>query len=55
MDTTELAEDVLSPADQLVQQFYEWEVRGRGWLLWDRPVEPEPPFAPFFGYSLAWK
>jgi Type IV secretion-system coupling protein DNA-binding domain/TraM recognition site of TraD and TraG len=44
--------EVPTAAEQLARQFYEWEVRGRGWLLWERPVEPEPPFVPFLGYSL---
>lgn len=29
-------------------QFYEWEQRGRGWLLANKPIELEPPFEPFF-------
>ena len=28
-------------------QFEAWEVRGRGWQVYDRPVYPEPPFVPF--------
>ena len=28
-------------------QFAAWEVRGRGWQVFDRPIYPEPPFAPF--------
>ena len=39
--------------DVLTSQFYAWERRGRGWLLWDEPVELEPPFRPFFVPSLA--
>ncbi len=31
-------------------QFYDWEKRGRGWLIWDQPVDIEPPFEPFFHY-----
>jgi hypothetical protein len=42
----------LTRAEQLTQQFYEWEVRGRGWQLWEAPVELEPPFRPFFGHAL---
>jgi hypothetical protein len=34
-------------------QFYKWESRGRGWILWDNPVRPEPPFTPFVGYELS--
>lgn len=29
------------------EQFQKWEVRGRGWQVFDQPVYPEPPFAPF--------
>ena len=32
----------------LTEQFYDWELRGRGWNLWDYPVSLEPPFRPFF-------
>jgi len=32
----------------LTAQFYEWEKRGRGWVLFDGPVDPEPSFYPFF-------
>ena len=28
-------------------QFAAWEMRGRGWQVFDRPIYPEPPFAPF--------
>jgi hypothetical protein len=28
-------------------QFQKWEVRGRGWQVFDEPVKPEPPFVPF--------
>jgi hypothetical protein len=41
-----------SLAERLSEQFYGWEQRGRGWLLWDHPVRPEPPFAHFNGYHL---
>ena len=36
----------------LTRQFYEWEIRGRGWRVWPRPVMLEPPFRPFFGHFL---
>src|SRR3954454_7828725 len=36
--------------ERLTRQFYEWEMPGRGWQLWTSPVEPEPPFRPFFGH-----
>lgn len=42
-----------SVADALSDQFYRWELRGRGWLIWDEPVDLEPPFRPFEGHSLA--
>src|ERR1051325_3340932 len=35
--------------EQLTDQFHEWELRGRGWQVFDEPVYPEPPFRPFFG------
>ena len=37
----------LTQQQRLTQQFYDWEKRGRGWQLWDYPVELEPPFRPF--------
>ena len=36
-------------AELLTNAFYEWEIRGRGWILYDIPVELEPPFHPYFG------
>ncbi|MCC6348384.1 MAG: type IV secretory system conjugative DNA transfer family protein [Candidatus Eisenbacteria bacterium] len=36
-----------SSIERLTEQFYTWERRGRGWRVWDSPVELEPPFAPF--------
>lgn len=30
------------------EEFYDWELRGRGWRVWDYPVALEPPFRPFF-------
>src|ERR1043165_1459251 len=35
-----------SREDSLTRQFYQWETRGRGWLLCNYPVELEPPFRP---------
>ena len=32
----------------LTKNFYDWEQRGRGWNLWSFPVDPEPPFVPFY-------
>jgi hypothetical protein len=36
--------------EQLTEQFYQWERRGRGWQVFPEPVYPEPPFRPFFGH-----
>lgn len=38
--------------EQLSKQFYNWEVRGRGWQVFPEPVIPEPPFRPFPGHYL---
>ena len=38
--------------EQLSEQFYRWEARGRGWQVFDDPVYPEPPFQPFVGHIL---
>ncbi|MEK7795673.1 MAG: type IV secretion system DNA-binding domain-containing protein [Candidatus Hydrogenedentota bacterium] len=40
----------LTLPEQLTQQFYRWEQRGRGWRLWDQLVPLEPPFRPFHFY-----
>jgi hypothetical protein len=41
----------MSPIEkQLSETFYNWELRGRGWQLWEHPVNPEPPFTPFPSY-----
>src|SRR5580700_10367228 len=42
-----------SSGEALTRQFYDWEMRGRGWAVWDRPVEPEPPFRQFFGHFVS--
>lgn len=34
----------------LTEQFYRWERRGRGWHLFDEPVDLEPAFDPFLGH-----
>ncbi len=39
-------------AQALTEQFYRWELRGRGWLVWPEPVRLEPPFRPFEGHYL---
>ncbi|HXI84705.1 MAG TPA: type IV secretion system DNA-binding domain-containing protein [Verrucomicrobiae bacterium] len=36
----------------LTEQFRQWEVRGRGWRVFDEPVYLEPPFRPFYGHYL---
>ncbi len=33
--------------ERVTTNFYVWEQRGRGWDVWDSPVELEPPFEPF--------
>ena len=33
--------------EQLSEQFHRWELRGRGWQVFNGPVYPEPPFVPF--------
>jgi len=38
--------------EQLSEQFYKWEKRGRGWQVFDEPVMPEPPFRPFYDHYL---
>jgi len=38
--------------DRLTEQFYAWELRGRGWQEFPWPVALEPPFRPFPGYFL---
>jgi hypothetical protein len=35
--------------EELREQFYEWELWGRGWLTWGARVHLEPPFRPFPG------
>jgi hypothetical protein len=38
--------------EQFSEQFRRWELRGRGWQVFDEPVHPEPPFVPFNGHRL---
>lgn len=38
--------------ETLSDQFYDWEIRGRGWTVWPFPVSPEPAFRPFIGHFL---
>jgi hypothetical protein len=37
-------------SDRLTAHFYEWEQRGRGWYVFNTPVQLEPQFHPFFGH-----
>ena len=39
--------------EQLSEQFHRWEQRGRGWQVFSEPVQPEPPFRPFYGHYLS--
>jgi hypothetical protein len=41
-----------SLSEQLTAQFYEWEQYGRGWYVFDSPVELEPIFEPFWGHQV---
>jgi len=38
--------------EQLSEQFFRWEQRGRGWQVFPEPVQPEPPFRPYRGNFL---
>ena len=42
----------ISQSRALTRQFYEWELRGRGWHKSDYAVDLEPPFVPFFGHFI---
>jgi hypothetical protein len=42
----------LSREELLTRQFYEWEIRGRGWQVYDQPVELEPAFRPFWFHTI---
>lgn len=35
----------------LTEEFYAWELRGRGWDIWPYHVNLEPPFRPFLGHG----
>lgn len=41
-----------SQVEALTQNFYAWEMRGRGWQSYPYPVSLEPPFRPFPGHVL---
>ncbi|HXI40975.1 MAG TPA: type IV secretion system DNA-binding domain-containing protein, partial [Bryobacteraceae bacterium] len=45
-----MACESFSAGEALTRQFYDWEMRGRGWQVSSRPVALEPPFRPFFGH-----
>jgi hypothetical protein len=36
--------------EKLTEQFYQWELRGRGWKVWEYSVTPEPAYRPFRGH-----
>ncbi|HWY31836.1 MAG TPA: hypothetical protein VNX46_13840, partial [Candidatus Acidoferrum sp.] len=38
--------------EQFTEQFRRWELRGRGWQVFNEPVHPEPPFVPFNNHHL---
>ncbi len=38
--------------ERLIENFYRWEIRGRGALVFPGRVLPQPPFAPFLGHKL---
>src|SRR5579871_358612 len=42
----------MTRSEALTEQFYQWEILGRGWHGFDRPVHLEPVFIPFFGHIL---
>ena len=42
----------MNRSESLTANFYAWEMRGRGWMLWDAPVDIEPTFFPFFYHDV---
>ncbi len=40
-----------SSIERLTNNFYQWEQMGRGWNVYEIPVELEPPFVPFFFHA----
>ena len=42
----ERPEGDFASAARITTEFYDWERRGRGWTVWDYPVQLEPPFRP---------
>ncbi|MBS1619130.1 MAG: type IV secretion system DNA-binding domain-containing protein, partial [Bacteroidetes bacterium] len=41
-------------AEQITQNFYNWERAGRGWYVFETPVDLEPIFTPFFPIADTW-
>jgi hypothetical protein len=41
----------LDRAELLTRQFYDWEIRGRGWRVFSFPVQIEPPFRGVYFYD----
>jgi hypothetical protein len=39
-------------SEKLTLNFYEWAQRGQGWFVYDRPLDFEPPFVPYFHPSI---
>src|SRR5262245_9316300 len=37
--------------ERLTRQFYDWEMRGRGWRVCSFPVDLEPPFRGIYFYE----
>jgi hypothetical protein len=37
--------------DQVMEAWYAWELRGRGWEVWPAAVQLEPPFRPFLFHA----
>ena len=37
----------VTKGEQATINFYQWEIQGRGWYLFDNPVDIEPPYRPF--------
>jgi hypothetical protein len=46
-------DSLLTREELLTRQFYDWELRGRGWQVWDAAVELEPPFRPFWFHGVS--
>ncbi len=43
-----------SLSQRITTNFYAWEHIGRGWYVFDKPVELEPDFVPFIPVDSAW-